>query len=980
MCQTSCTNPVACNTVSAIVQDKMTNEDELKVDFTQIHQRKRRQPRCNCNFFAFYGRLVGQYPWTCLLFTFLFLWPVIGVFWMNVKDNIRDGYTPKNAPSRHEVEVLREFYNTTGEPLMTAVILTPKDNGSILRLPHLQEAADMARHLLHTFEVRLEDDVPFYYYELCEPYCNINKPLELFNQGLTSEWNTVSQGYPPNHATQLTYPVASINGYKIPLQRLFYGVKRKEMNTTDLSVIDPSVRLTNMESVDIIMLLFRGDIDSELAERRLTAWEMAVWRYVYEQYNSTLLNVEAIGLKILDQEMIKDGKRMTPFFAAGFTIVGIFVAFAILVPSAMQKSLDSSKLWIVGVALGCPLLAITAAFGAMTLLHMRVNSFLLIMPTLVLGIGVDDGFLLIHSWLRHHHLNPRIRIAAVLVDVGPSMTITTVTNVLSFGIGCLTPTPEIQLFCFGTMLALAIVYSFHLFLFCPVLVITDQWSNKTEKADSEELALYEKLPIAESPFIRKFTNILGQPWFVFGTLSLMVFYWVIFGYNMLQIEPRLDAAKILPRSSRIQRPNEILHDFIWREYQAVNVIVNRPFQIDSADDRKWLMELVEEFERLPRCLGPEFTMMWFRDYEEFFYQGADLFDVIFGDVEPEDVSSGTGTGELKPLDASKLTKFLRSPFYKHWRGFLRVAPDNRTITKFWFSVGYTNVTGWGDRIEFVQKWREIAARFPQLNVTTWEPSGNAMFVDQMLGLKQVAMQTTLLTWTCMAVVCGIFIRNFGTVVVASASIFSICLGVIGALSLLGFDLDPVTVCALLMSIGLSVDYTAHTTSHFQRHRKTSRNTLECINQSLDAIAWPMIQSAVSTVLCVLPLIFSFAYTTRVFFVTICLVTVIGLLHGLVIVPCFFMFIGYVRGERVSQEKVPLSIEDVIEETKTRIMEETNAQEAIGNKSETIEIIDESTSNVQTSTGSRSDDDNQMLIRRGVRQFQVLPHRHSDNPL
>lgn len=144
---------------------------------------------------------------------------------------------------------------------------------------------------------------------------------------------------------------------------------------------------------------------------------------------------------MLDQEMIREGKRMTPFFAAGFTLVGVFVAFAIIVPSALQGSLNSGKLWIVGVALGCPILAIISAFGAMTLLQMRINSFLLVMPTLVLGIGVDDGFLLIHSWLRHGHLNPRLRITAVLVDVGPSMTITTITNVLSFAIGWFSPTP-----------------------------------------------------------------------------------------------------------------------------------------------------------------------------------------------------------------------------------------------------------------------------------------------------------------------------------------------------------------------------------------------------------------------------------------------------------------------------------------------------------------------------------------------------------
>lgn len=83
----------------------------------------------------------------------------------------------------------------------------------------------------------------------------------------------------------------------------------------------------------------------------------------------------------------------------------------------------------------------------------------------------------------------------------------------------------------------------------------------------------------------------------------------------------------------------------------------------------------------------------------------------------------------------------------------------------------------------------------------------------------------------MVFVCVVFIRNIATVAIASSSILSICLGVLGGLRLLGFDLDPVVIAALLMSIGLSVDYTAHTTSHFQRHRAHSKNTLDCINKT-----------------------------------------------------------------------------------------------------------------------------------------------------
>ncbi|VBB26028.1 unnamed protein product [Acanthocheilonema viteae] len=199
----------------------------------------------------------------------------------------------------------------------------------------------------------------------------------------------------------------------------------------------------------------------------------------------------------------------------------------------------------------------------------------------------------------------------------------------------------------------------------------------------------------------------------------------------------------------------------------------------------------------------------------------------------------------------------------------------------------------------MQKWRNIANSYKDLNVSVWE--ANSMFVDQMLSLKTLALQTCVWTLICMTAVCGLFIQNPFSVIIASLTIASISFGVIGFLSWWHLDLDPATLCAILMCIGMSVDFTAHVSYHHQLGEKKTikgiritksrlENNKARLEYTLESVAWPTLQGGISTVACIIPLAFLENYIPLVFVKTISLVVIWGLFHGLVLLPTFLSLI------------------------------------------------------------------------------------------
>ncbi|PIO55772.1 hypothetical protein TELCIR_22840, partial [Teladorsagia circumcincta] len=94
---------------------------------------------------------------------------------------------------------------------------------------------------------------------------------------------------------------------------------------------------------------------------------------------------------------------------------------------------------------------------------------------------------------------------------------------------------------------------------------------------------------------------------------------------------------------------------------------------------------------------------------------------------------------------------------------------------------------------------------------------------------------------CTAIACFIFIPNLACIITACFSVLSITLGILGLLSLWGIDLDPLSMAALLMAVGFSVDFTSHIAYHYYKSKQ--QDPALRLEETLTSIGWPLIQDS-----------------------------------------------------------------------------------------------------------------------------------------
>ena len=162
-----------------------------------------------------------------------------------------------------------------------------------------------------------------------------------------------------------------------------------------------------------------------------------------------------------------------------------------------------------------------------------------------------------------------------------------------------------------------------------------------------------------------------------------------------------------------------------------------------------------------------------------------------------------------------------------------------------------------------------------------------IYFDQYTAIIENTVRNVIVASTIMFVVSLLLIPHPLCSLWVTFAIASVIVGVTGFMAFWNVNLDSISMINLVICIGFSFDFSAHITYAFVSSSEPSvnRKTIE----ALYMLGYPVLQSAVSTVIGVCVLAAAKAYIFRTFFKIMFLVMLFGAAHGLIFITVFLTF-------------------------------------------------------------------------------------------
>ncbi|XP_059085316.1 patched domain-containing protein 3-like isoform X2 [Tigriopus californicus] len=832
--------------------------------------------------FSWLGRQVGQRPVPFIIVPLLMtVTSFLGFYYAKHASDPEFLFLPINGEAKYERAITESFFPTnysafdpgriTRNGRFGRLLITAQDNETLLRDDMFREMLildELVRNMTFSFE-----NQTWKYEDVCA-----QNNGQCWKNDILLPASVMAKV--ENKTAFLTYPIwfSPLTFDRVIFPFFAGGIQISKTHT--------------INSIYVVSLNYFLKSGTKEDMNRGQAWERAFLDLV-GSVPFDHIKVARFSSLTLEIELENNTNSVMPYFSINIAIMVIFCVI-----TCMMSDWVRSKPYLGLIGVVSALLGSITAFGVVMLTGVPFIGINLAAPFLMLGIGIDDTFVFLSAWRRTNPLDdvPK-RMSNCFEDSAVSITITSLTDMLSFFVGVITPFPSVKIFCIYTGTAVGFTYLFHIFFFGACLAISGYAEDKNRHAftcltvlpkslssdrsyfyrlfcsgginrqdpgNREDHATFDLMEFFRGPFSRFLLNRYAR---IMILLTFFVYVAVAL-YGVSNLKEGLER-KNLARLDSYSLDFYTLEDTYFRDYPyRVSVVFSGKINYSDPLVQLDVEEIMQRLENTT-FIDPIYSESWLRDFLDYVKRNEDY--------DPIDIST-----EERFVDAL-MNIYLGTPFNPYLND---VHLDDGKVDAARFLIQGKNIKNAVDEKIFVQELRDVC-KSTSYNVSAYHPY--FMYFDQFLLVLPMTIQCVTVAAVIMMVIALVFIPKPICALWVAFSIVSIEIGVIGFMTLWGVTLDSISMINLIMCIGFSVDFSAHISYHFMA--KANLDPADRVADSMHALGLPITQGAISTILGVVGLVMAPSYIFIIFFKMVFLVIFLGALHGLFLLPVLLTTFG-----------------------------------------------------------------------------------------